>query len=66
MILIFIYIHDDRYTVPTWRTADIRAEDATALARALIASNDHYRRVDLWLDDQLIALANRTELAHAA
>jgi hypothetical protein len=62
MILVSIYIHDDRYRVPTWRATEIKAEEATAFARHLIAANEHYARVDLVLDDTLIATAQRSEL----
>lgn len=61
MISVSVYIHDDRYGVPTWRTADILAEEATSFARHLVNASEHYRRVDLVLDDTLIASAGRDE-----
>lgn len=66
MILVSVYIHDDRYSVPTWRTAEITAEEASGFARKLISSNEHYARVDLRLEDTLIATATRDESTVAA
>lgn len=66
MVLVSVYIFDDRYGVPTWRTVDLRPEDASAFARSLLASCQHYRRVELRLDDALIAMADRREFAPAA
>jgi hypothetical protein len=67
VILISIYIHDDRYQALTWRTVEINAKEATAFARYLIASSPHYRKVELRVDDTLIAVASKDELiAHAA
>lgn len=65
MILVLVYIHDDRYSVPTWRTAEITAEQASTVAREPIGSNAHYARVELRYDDTLIAAATR-EGANAA
>lgn len=61
MISVIVYIHDDRYDAPTWRTADILAEEAASFARHLVNASEHYRRVDLVLDDMLIASAHREE-----
>jgi hypothetical protein len=62
MILVSVYIHDDRYSVPTWRAVEIMAEEASAYARLLLTANEHYARVELVLDNTLIAKAERSEV----
>lgn len=61
-MLVSIYIHDDRYSVPTWRTIEIMAEEAAGIARYVVRSNEHYARVELRMEDTLIATATRDDL----
>jgi hypothetical protein len=51
-----LYIHDDRYTVPTmdWVTAS-GDESARQLAGERLAASPHYSVVELWMADQLVA-----------
>ncbi len=50
-----IYIHDQRYAVPTLLTAEM-ADDARVrdFARERLAQSEHYRAVEIWEDDRLV------------
>jgi hypothetical protein len=55
-----LYIEDDRYSVPTLFTVELR-DDAEAMAHAtgLMAGSSHYQSVDIWDGDRFIGRARR-------
>jgi hypothetical protein len=51
-----LYVHDARYTVPTLLTIDARDdESACAHAEHHLAASTHYRAVEIWDDERLVA-----------
>ena len=51
-----LYIHDDRYTVPTLDSIVVNDDDrAREVAGARLASSAHYFLAELWEDDRLVA-----------
>ncbi|HVY84629.1 MAG TPA: hypothetical protein VG943_05825 [Caulobacterales bacterium] len=60
MPLYVLYIHDDRYTVPAMRTAEAPENTAAqATAAQILNESPHYRAVEVWLDDNLVARLDR-------
>ena len=55
MKIFTLYIEDDRYSVPTLFTAELR-DDAAAMTHAeeLLVGAPHYRSVEIWDGDRLI------------
>ncbi len=55
-----LYIHDDRYTVPTLDSIAVDGDErARELALERLASSPHYRAADLWEDDRLVEKLTR-------
>ena len=54
------YIDDDRYSVPALDAVTV-SEDrlAQAAARARLAGSSHYRGIEIWDDDRLVAKVER-------
>lgn len=51
-----LYIHDNRYSVPTLDSITVVDDGrARALAADRLASSAHYHAVELWEDDRLVA-----------
>ena len=51
-----LYIHDDRYTVPTLDSITVDDDErAKELAGGRLAASAHYHRAELWEDDRLVA-----------
>jgi hypothetical protein len=50
-----LYVHDDRYSVPTLDTVSVR-DDARAIELAVkrLAASPHYQAVELWDGDRLV------------
>lgn len=61
-----LYVHDDRYSVPTLDTVIVR-NDARAIeiADKRLASSAHYWTVEVWEDERLVYRINRPDLAPA-
>jgi len=55
-----LYIHDDRYSVPSLDAASA-AEDALAeeVARARLVASPHYRAIEIWEDDRFVGKVER-------
>lgn len=50
-----LYIHDDRYTVPTMDSIAANADERAVQGAAdRLASSPHYYAVELWEDDRLV------------
>jgi hypothetical protein len=50
-----LYIHDDRYAVPTLDTITVGGDErARELAGERLASSPHYYAADLWEGDRLV------------
>jgi|HubBroStandDraft_5_1064220.scaffolds.fasta_scaffold1366292_1 hypothetical protein len=51
----FFYIHDDRYSVPTFEALDAADDDGArnVAAKRLFASR-HYQRIEVFADDELL------------
>jgi hypothetical protein len=50
-----LYVHDDRYTVPTMDTVTVSGDErARELAGQRLASSPHYHAVELWEGDRLV------------
>ena len=50
-----LYIHDDRYTVPTLDTITVGGDErARELAGDRLASSPHYYATELWEGDRLV------------
>ncbi|MGI8840975.1 MAG: hypothetical protein ACR2F8_09400 [Caulobacteraceae bacterium] len=50
-----LYIHDDRYTVPTLDSITAEGDQrAHQLAAKRLASSPHYHGAELWEDDRLV------------
>lgn len=60
---ITLFIHDDRYTIPTVRLLEATDEE-TALDLALRALREtpHHRGVELWRDDERLAALSRRQV----
>ena len=51
-----LYVHEDRYSVPTLDSITVAGDElARAAAADRLASSAHYRAVELWEDDRLVA-----------
>jgi len=62
-----LYIHDDRYTVPTMDSITvIDDERAKQLARERLASSAHYHTAELWEDERLVARLENPGIADPA
>ena len=61
-----LYVHDDRYSVPTLDTVIVR-NDARAIeiADKRLASSAHYGAVEVWEDERLVYRTNRPDLSPA-
>jgi len=56
-----LYVHDDRYTVPTLDTVIVRDDDrAIEIAAQRLSSSPHYRAVEMWDDDRLVCQIDRS------
>jgi hypothetical protein len=55
-----VYVQDGRYVAPTLLTIDAR-DDESALrqAEAHLKASPHYRAVEVWEDDRLVAKVER-------
>jgi len=55
-----LYVEDDRYSVPTLFTVEMR-EDAGAMAHAaeLISASQHYLAIEVWDGDRRVGKARR-------
>ena len=62
MKLFTLYVDDDRYSVPTLFTADLR-DDASAMtfASELLNSSPHYLAVEVWDGDRRVGKAHDLE-----
>jgi hypothetical protein len=50
-----LYIHDDRYSVPTMDTLTVSSDArARELAVQRLGSSEHYRGVEIWEGDRLV------------
>lgn len=50
-----LYIHDDRYSVPTLDSITVADDErAKEVAAERLASSPHYRAAELWEDDRLV------------
>lgn len=50
-----LYVHDDRYTVPTLDSIAVDGDErAVQLAADRLASSPHYYAAELWEDDRLV------------
>lgn len=59
----FLYVHDDRYTVPNLDTIIVRDDErARALAAKRLASSPHYRGVEVWEDERLVVRLDRPDI----
>ena len=62
-----LYIHDDRYSVPSLDAVIVRDDDrARAIGRNRLAFSPHYHLVEVWEDDRFVdkfARAIATDLA---
>lgn len=57
-----LYIHDDRYTVPTMDSVTVSGDErALQLARERLASSPHYYAVEVWEDDRLVGRVGKPE-----
>ena len=57
-----IYVHDDRYTVPTLDSITASGDErARQLTRERLASSPHYHAVELWEDDRMVARLEKPE-----
>ncbi len=55
-----LYIHDDRYTVPTLDSIAVDGDErARELAAERLASSPHYLTAELWEDDRLVEKLTR-------
>lgn len=51
-----LYIHDDRYTVPTLDSLTVNDDErAREVAGERLASSRHYHLAELWESDRLVA-----------
>jgi len=51
-----LYVHDGRYAVPSLLTIDARDDDsAREHAQQHLATSSHYRSVEVWDDERLVA-----------
>jgi hypothetical protein len=56
-----LYIHDDRYTVPTVDSLSASSDEVAAyLMENRLGSSPHYFAAELWLDERLIARLAKT------
>ncbi len=50
-----LYVHDGRYTVPTFLTVEMRDDDsARAYAQRYLESSPHYSAVEIWDDERQV------------
>ena len=53
----FLYIHDDRYSVPTFQTLEtLDDETARALATERLAASPHHRAIELFDEAQTLVI----------
>jgi hypothetical protein len=57
--LLQVYAFDERYSVPHWRTVEAQADDAVLVAQQILDAHEHYRRVQIWLDNRQLADIDR-------
>ena len=63
----FLFVQDDRYTVPTLDTINARDdEQAIAHAARRLAASPHYRAIEIWEDERLVAHLTRADLDQSA
>lgn len=56
----FLYVHDDRYTVPNLDTLSVHNDQhAAEQAARRLASSAHYRAVEVWEDERLVCRLDR-------
>ncbi|HEX4179198.1 MAG TPA: hypothetical protein VHY32_00255 [Caulobacteraceae bacterium] len=59
----FLYLRDDRYTVPTLDMINARDDDrAITAAVGRLAYSPHYQSVEVWEDDRLVARLDRSDI----
>ena len=50
-----LYIHDDRYSVPSLDAVTVRNDErACEVAQNRLAASAHYRLIEVWEDDRFI------------
>ena len=50
-----LYIHDDRYSVPSLDAVTVRDDDrAREVGKNRLAVSAHYRMIEVWEDDRFI------------
>ncbi len=60
---ITLFIHDDRYTIPTVRLLEATdQETALDLALRALRETPHHRGVELWRDDERLAALSRRQV----
>ena len=58
-----LYVHDDRYSVPTLDTVTVGDDArATEIAARRLASSPHYRAAEVWDDERLVCRIGRGDL----
>jgi hypothetical protein len=58
----FVYVHDDRYTVPNLSTLTAASdEEATELAWLQLVASPHHRMIELFRDERLVDRVARLE-----
>jgi hypothetical protein len=56
-----LYLHDDRYSVPTLDSIIVDGDErGRQLAAERLASSPHYLLVELWEDDRLVVKLQRS------
>ena len=64
MTIYVLYIHDDRYTVPTMDSITVSGDErARELAHQRLASSTHYYAAELWEDDRLVERLEKSDTA---
>lgn len=55
-----LYIHDDRYSVPSLDAVTVRDDErALEVAKDRLASSPNYRLIEVWEDDRFIGKFER-------
>lgn len=56
----FLYMHDDRYSVPSLDAVIVRNDQrASEIAAKRLTSSDHYLGVEVWEDERLVCRFDR-------
>ncbi|HEX4183847.1 MAG TPA: hypothetical protein VHY34_11380 [Caulobacteraceae bacterium] len=60
MRIYLLYVHDDRYSVPTLDTIIVRDDErAREIAVARLVGSPHYRCVEVWDESRLVCGIDR-------